>query len=503
MSRRRAAQGLALALLLAAGAGLLLRALRERSLSIRAPRANVVLFSIDTCRADHLSLAGYERKTSPVLDRLAADSVVFERAVSGAPVTAPSHMALLTGLPPTIHGVMNFGRPKDASGGAFTPRLPPSMRTLAEMLRARGYRTGAFTGGGNVNRAFGFDRGFDVYKEGGESGTNGNREAPFDPAKALAFARDARASGAPFFLFVHTYIPHSPYLPPPPYDALYDPGYAGRLPASRDAFFREIGSGTDYQRIDELFWERADPASEADLRHLVALYDGEIHAADDAAAALVTGLEEALSGLDETIVIVTSDHGEQFLEHGEFRHPGEVWDELVRVPLVMRLPATQGGRGVRVGEVASALDLVPTILDLLALPPDPQPLGRSLVRLMEGREDAAAADRFAVSEFVSRSELDARGVAVPREYVRSVRTARAKFVRRFGAAPATALYDLERDPGELRDVAADPAFAGVLRRLEAVSDGFDRLGLERRATAGLAAPSDETMNDLRALGYVR
>src|SRR4029450_12754752 len=140
--------------------------------------------------------------------------------------------------------------------------------------------------------------------------------------------RDAAARPEPFFLFLHTYIPHTPYLPPPPYDTRYDPEYRGRVASNRAAFFASLGQ-TPYPRIFALFWDTVDRSNPDDVRHLRALYDGECNAADDAVATFAAALDEGTLP-ERTIFIVTSDHGELLGEHGAFEHPGELWDEVIR-----------------------------------------------------------------------------------------------------------------------------------------------------------------------------
>ena len=449
----------------------------------------MVLFSVDTWRADHLALYGYERPTSPALTRLARDAVVFEQAFSAGPHTAPSHMSMLTGVPPLAHGVMNvFASPTIRA-------LAPSIRTLAEMLKAHGYRTAAFTGAGNVRGLFGFARGFDSYVEDEEAGMNGNRQYSLDPSAALGWMKDAAARPEPFFLFLHTYVPHAPYLPPPPYDTRYDPAYRGRVASNRAEFFASLARLP--LPIDAAFWNTVNKSSPDDVRHLRALYDGECNTADDAVATFAAALDEgALS--ERTILIVTSDHGELFGEHGGFVHPGELWDELLHVPLVVRTPATRG-RGSRVATPVGALDLVPTVLDLAGLPADPQPIGRSMVPLMMGQPDAT--ERIVVGEFLGATKAVGEGFE-PTRWKRSLRTARHKLIRRAGFPEGDALYDLAADPDEQQNVIEDAGSAAVRARLHAASDALERAEASLRGAQPEETLSEETIEELRALGYV-
>lgn len=458
------------------------------SSGVRARGANVVLFSIDTWRADHLSLYGYWRPTTPALERLARDAMVFDQAFSAASSTAPSHMSMLTGVPPLVHGVM--------SAGDTVRVVPAGIRTLAEMLKARGYVTGAFTAAGQVSSAFGFARGFDHFVQDGDGGMNGNGRYSMDASQVVAWLAEARARPTPFFLFLHTYIPHSPYLPPPPYDTRYDPEYTGAIPSNRDAFFRQLRAGEDPQFA--AFFNHVDLKSPTDVRHLVALYDGECNAADDAVVAILRALDDA-GVAERTVVVLTSDHGEEFTEHGSILHGGRLWDEVIHVPLVVRTPRTHG-RGRRISTLASGLDIVPTILDLIGVPVDGASVGRSLVPLMQG--DTAWPERAVLSENVLAA-TPGTATFEATAYLRSLRTAHNKLIRHVGPEPGDTLYDLDADPHETRNILDDPVAAPVVAQLRAASDAADRAEGALRAPAGERALSDDVLRELRALGYVQ
>ncbi|HKX45255.1 MAG TPA: sulfatase, partial [Planctomycetota bacterium] len=293
------------------------------------PRA-IVVISLDTLRADHLGCYGYARPTSPNIDALAAEGVLFERAISQASSTLPAHRALFQ------------SREASLAGGAEP--------TLAELLGRAGFRTVAFTGGGNVSAAFGFGRGFERYVE--------------DP-RGFAHAFDAvelwlrEHAGERFFLFLHSYDVHAPYDPPPPFDSVFYPDYAGPLTGRETrALLRSLAprgehaSSAPARRLDE-----------EDERKLVALYDGGILYADQFVGRLVLLLRE-LGIDDETALVLLSDHGEEFWEHGSVLHSHSLYQELVHVPLIFSLP---GGRaaGARVAETVRLIDVAPTLLELL------------------------------------------------------------------------------------------------------------------------------------------
>ncbi len=312
-----------------------------------AGRPNLVLVSLDTLRADHLDLYGYERATSPNLDRLACDSLVFTQALSASTWTLPSTASMVTGLLPSQHGATSIHAP-----------LAPRVLTLAERLAAAGYRTAAFTDGGFLDPRWGFAQGFERYDS-----TAGKAWQYKDAAPIFSAASDwLRANRfRPFFLFLQTYEIHEPYVNREGFaDPFFDPHYAGPL--------------GDVVRIDN---EDEPPAPE-DLLHVVALYDGGIARADHYLGAVLDTL--ARTGLDrDTAVIVTSDHGEEFLEHGRMEHTeGHVYDPNVRVPLVVRPPGGTAGR--RVARTVSGLDVTPTLLACAGLPATGL-AGRSLVTL--------------------------------------------------------------------------------------------------------------------------
>ena len=441
----------------------------------QSPRTplHLVLVSIDTLRADRLGVYGHDRATSPRIDRLAAEGVFFESAYSHAPKTAPSHMSLMTGVHPDVHGVVNFAGRVDA-------RLSPRIQTLAEILRSAGYRTAAVTGGGNVHRDLGFGRGFETYEH-----SDGDAAAIFGRAleqlDALAATR-ADAAQPPFFLFVHTFQVHDPYLPPPAYRALFaDPGYAGRIVG--DAERLRALAGSDWRARHRAFWAGVDARSPADLRHLHDLYDACIRFTDDELGRLLDRID-ALGLAGETLVVVLSDHGEEFLEHGRFGHDA-LFDELLRVPLVVRVPDAErrGLRRGRVREVVRLVDVLPTLLDLVGLPAPDHLEGRTLVPLLQGGEEAPRFV-FAQNRETGSDALVAGGWKLVAERWNEL------------------LFDLARDPAERSPLAGGDA---VRERLRATLEELHARSLRWHALAppGRAGPLDaSTRQRLEALGYL-
>ncbi|MCK6445069.1 MAG: sulfatase-like hydrolase/transferase [Planctomycetes bacterium] len=461
---------------------------------------NVVLISIDTLRADALGAYGESRPTSPTFDAFARDAVVFERALSPAGVTAPAHMSILTSLAPTVHRISNANFFLDGVAGADKPeyarfRLDPRVPTLAQLLANAGYRTGAFVGGGNLNGETGFGSGFETFDDSADNGMNGNRERLFDPTRALEWI-EAHRDG-PFFAFLHTYVPHSPYLPPPPWDRAFDPDYAGPIPTDRAAFYRQASE--NYAVRFQRYWGKLDRGDPREVEHLRRAYAGDVRYADDALKTLLDAL--ARLELDErTLVIVLSDHGEEFQEHGGFEHPGRLYVEHTHVPLVFRMP---GRAPQRVAAQVSTLDVLPTVLELVGLSVPATVQGTSLVELFDGE----GADRPVVSEHVTAWTTNTPdGSPAPVEATYTLRTESWTYLWSNQGREREELYDRRTDPGERVDVHADPAHAAVLERLRAAmlrhreACGALARRFDGRESADLGA---ETVDELRALGYVK
>lgn len=438
-------------------------------------RPDILLVSIDSLRPDHLGCYGYARPTSPTIDRLAAGGTRFENAISTTSWTLPAHAAMFTGLYDATHGAVDSHL-----------RLGEEHLTLAEVLSARGYRTGGFFGGPFLHPTYGLDQGFDHYQS--------CMTALPDDAPDAAVREEARAvrgkahqdvtgprtlaevdrwlrtiDETPFFLFVHLWDVHYDYIPPQQYVSAFDPGYDGTL------------TGVDIMRNRAV---RPDMA-ERDRRHLVALYDAEIRATDDTLERLLEMLQRR-GRLEDTLVIVTADHGEEFFEHGGKGHVRTLFDEVIRVPLLMhwkgQIPA---GRVIR--EQVRLIDLMPTILTLADVPSHALVQGRDLSPLMEGRPLPPEA---ALSELL-----------VDGQTMRSLRETGFKLID--SGRGVSAGFDLLRDPLERHPVpldgAATPITRSDLARVLAASREL------RRIVAGGDRPAKvdpETMQRLRSLGYV-
>jgi arylsulfatase A-like enzyme len=340
------ARRIALLLLLAGG----LAAFVYLRVQTNAP-PTVVLISIDTLRPERLGVYGGTPGTSPHIDELAKQSIVYEQVLANSPWTLPSHMTMLTGLDPVAHGVRRDGY-----------RLSGHITTLAETLRDAGFRTGGFTGGGFVRSEYGFGQGFEVYRESDGKG--------FEDVlpEALDWLRRSRE---PTFLFLHTFDVHAPY------DEC-DPETLATFRA------RPVQDGrNDHQlhRLSYLYQQnRMRVTSYARFGELLNDYDAGVHMADEGVGELIAALEET-GRLENALILVTSDHGESFADHGvHIGHGIGLTDDELHVPLLVRLPHGQHG-GKRIGTLADLVDVAPTVLGVLGVSAPPEMSGENLVNL--------------------------------------------------------------------------------------------------------------------------
>lgn len=431
-----------------------------------ASRYNVVLVILDAARAEQFGAYGYGRSTTPEIDRIAADGVVFERAYTPAVYTLGAMSSLWTSqYPDRHHAEVSYADP-----------LPRDRLTLAEALSARGVTTAGFVANAVAGPIHGFDRGFaeflEVYKRFPDLGSRGAAFQRVLPDWLAAHARER------FFAYLHFREPHFPYDPGPPFDTRFGPD----APLGRD-------ERRDRRWYTEVNQGRLVPTAEQ-VAHLVRLYDGNLAYVDQEVGALRRTLES--QGLwDKTVIIVAADHGEQLHEKGYISHSAQVYEQSTRVPLVVRIPG--GPRGVRVTGLVDLLDLAPTILDLFGLRDTPfgkDAQGWSLLPLMagvRGRDDAAVTLSRTVWERPVYALRDS-GYKV----IYDSRTGRLQ------------LYAIEADPGETRDLAAsEPVRTSYYRQaLLALLEGLKRARPQGAGAPSAPRLSPEQCENLKALGYV-
>lgn len=314
------------------------------------PKPNIILMSIDTLRADHLHCYGYPLPTSPNVDAYSKDFVVFENAVSQSPVTASAHMSLFTGLTPIVHGVTNLGREPNQNN-----RLDEGIPTLAEVLKNEGYYTVGFHEGGNVSGVLGFDKGFDLYS------TESINWKEIENADALAdmrkWIRKSKADSKPLHLFLHHYICHDPYLNAPENFRLHflkDP--VAEIPVENTVPNKE------FLYVRDAFWKNVDMNKESHKQHVLALYDGAVFYSDFIFGKVMDLLKEE-EFYDNSIVILLSDHGEEFFEHGDTLH-WRLFIESLHVPFMIKFPVSEYG-GTRIKQKIRTFDLLPSLLQYL------------------------------------------------------------------------------------------------------------------------------------------
>ncbi len=412
----------------------------------------IVLISIDTLRRDHVGFHGYERDTTPALDRLAAESLVFERAYTTASWTLIAHMSLLTGMHPTQHGVFE-------ANNALYPEIP----TLAERLDELGYYSMGFYKPGWLDPRYGFERGFDVYQA---------HEKVEEAESHISAALAARPEERPFFLFIHLFDVHNgPLGQGLPYD-VEEPWASMFVPAARERLegFEAVAA----------FRDSAAFVEPAEHEAMVALYDGGVRKVDDFLGRWFDTWRTQ-GWFEQALVIVTSDHGESLLDHGEvYGGHGGQYEEALRVPLIVRLPGP--ARPARVEGLRSHVDLIPTLIRALALEPDERLTGSTLLeevleeRLVFAQRPDSGLQVVWRGPFKLFSRMDAE--------------------RYFG-------FDLERDPGEREEIESGSGLAwrrlrGLQRDALPESEGWYRPAYDPPSAPRASA---EEQDELRALGY--
>ncbi len=334
-----------------------------------SPTRGYILISLDTLGSRHLSGYGYGRETSPFLDRLGERGIVFENAVVQYTSTLVSHTSMFTGLYPQEHGVY-----PPFSG------LSAQIETLPESFRNQGFSTAAFTEGGFLVQEAGFGRGFDRF----EAGSAGRREVEKTFAKGVEFLRGLEPDER-FFLFLHSYSVHDPYTPPREFAEMFWQGDVPEGSGTRGGFLRDVTMG------------RTVLDAEA-LAHVRSLYDALVRYTDQVVEGFVNELDR-LGLTDEVTLIITSDHGEEFLEHGKLGHH-QVYPETLFVPLIVVHPEIEAGR--RVTTLVESVDLLPTLCELAAIACPDGVSGESLVPLFSG---PTGRDGTAYAEVLDQQEM--------------------------------------------------------------------------------------------------
>jgi arylsulfatase A-like enzyme len=456
-------------------------------------RPNILLITIDTLRADHLGSYGYEKIKTPVLDGLAARGVVFTQHICQQPITTASHTSLLTSTYPVTNGVQGNNFPLDSEA-----------ITLQKIMQQHGYTTGAFISGYPLkSHASGLNEGFhhyddrlffidnllgalsqmvmkltsvkvvEKYLHGKDYLTLLQRRADETTAAATKWLEGI--GGQNFFMWVHYFDPHAPYDPPPPYDKMYDPDYRGSVNGSMQTLFK--------------IWDKTLIPTEADIQHIIALYDGEISYNDEQIGVLLDKLRQ-MQVLNNTVIIVTADHGESLWEHDyNFKHGDFLYDASIRIPLIIVLPHKEKVIS-EIDHQTENIDIVPTVLEYLDISQPSAMQGESLLGLIRGAEDYKK--RVAFSQAIGR--IDERYERETKKY--GLRTIKWKFIRYKDGE--NELFNIQHDPAELKNLAVSKR--EISEEFNRILD--DKLLTIKKSEREIAPLDEDTLHKLKSLGYI-
>lgn len=456
-------------------------------------KLNVLLITIDTLRADHVGVYGYSKIKTPILDRLAEKGTIFTNHICQQPITTASHASILTSTYPISNGVIGNNIPLDSNA-----------ITLPEILSQHGYVTGAFVSAYPLKvHASRLDQGFQYYDDrlsiidnlpgilpqiimqltfsrlvekylhGKDYLTLLQRRADETTAAAMKWLDGI--GGQNFFIWVHYFDPHAPYDPPPPYNRMYDPDYRGSVKGSMQSLFK--------------IWDETLIPTEADIQHIIALYDGEISFTDEQIGVLLDKLKQ-MQVLNNTVIIVTADHGESLWEHDyNFKHGDFLYESSLRIPLIITIP----GEGIvrkQIDYQTENIDIVPTILEVLKIPKPSTMQGESLLGLISGKDNYNKKIGFAQA-IGSRDE---RYEKETRKY--ALRTIEWKLVQ--NETGEDELYHIKEDSAELKNLITFEI--GVTKEFNRLLN--NKLTSIKKSEREIALPDEDTLRRLKGLGYI-
>lgn len=434
---------------------------------------NIILILIDSLRADHLGIYGYGRETSPTIDRLGREGVVFENAISASSWTRPALGSLFTSLHPHVHGATETGK-----------TLPSEAITLAEKMRERQYVTVGIQTNPLVSGNQNFAQGFDSYREA--FATDGRR-----------VLKDFRAwldknKPRKFFAYIHFMDVHLPYNAPRENRSKFVRPYTGRLDP------RRIKSQTQ-------IYDLLPTLTDADRSHIIDLYDAGINQVDDYMDILINALRSRRL-LDDTMLIITSDHGEELFDHGAFEHGHSMHREVLQIPLIIRNPRLST-RGVRVRQIVRMIDIFPTVLGFLGMTPPPGVMGRDLGPSIADPNLDWDLDAFSDGVLYGPGQSAIQKGPFKMVKIEPIKSRlQGRFFERLPARPGwtpeggvVEFFDLKRDPAEEHPVAGH-ALEPTWSRMLATSRSA---GNDVRLTPVIEAMDKERLEQLRSLGYLR
>jgi arylsulfatase A-like enzyme len=442
----------------------------------QAEGPSVILISIDTLRADHLGCYGYERKTSPYVDTLASDGVTFMNTYASSPWTLPSHVSMLTSLHGANHQVSYENDSMD-----------PSMLTLADVLRANQFYCAALTGGGFVSAKYGFSKGFNSYSDEGGVLRQDSAEHLFHAAKRWL----EREKDKGFFLFLHTFQPHNPYACPNPYKSMF---------LEENARWRHLDLMSYIGGMPGIFKE----LPEEERQNIIGLYDGEIRYTDEKLVGPLIALLKDIGLYDRAMIIFTSDHGEEFFEHHGWGHGHSLYDESLKVPLIIKFPKSRF-KGRKIPDIVSLVDIFPTVLEEVGIDYSGLNIdGQSLLPIIAGKEKGDRMFLADVASNVLASRIPQK-IAMNRGREKLILSKKfspedlAFFVYPPPPLDPVEIYDLTRDPGERQNISDEKSHLAnqIIQRINKIYEAA-----QKKKTRKLEM-DEELKKQLKALGYIR
>ena len=426
---------------------------------------NLVILVLDTLRADHLGCYGYFRNTSPWIDKLSEQAIMYENAFASIPITLPSHASILTGLYPQNSGLLyNFGQ------------LPERISTLATILKEEGYQTAAIVSTAVLKKAKRLDRGFDEYYHNFDQTAMGETVPAW---KAKGIAEDAnrysydwlnKVKDERFFLLINYYDTHAPFIIQPEYWNLFN--------AASDKF-------TAY--LKRVFPQMITSESK---RKTITRYDRAIAYVDNQINELAKYLKK-IGVMENTIIIITSDHGNGLYQHHDYwTHGLYLYDEQIKIPLILILPGWPSGR---ISNIVETVDLMPTILDLMGISLLNRIDGKSTIPFLESGKGGKANLAFAMTALQSPEDKTRRQYCV--------RTPNSKLI--FEEDGAEEFYDLKSDPFEKRDIMKESGEKELKEISRMKKEGLNWLKSLDKRPSGRKKPDNQTLKELRALGYLQ
>lgn len=424
---------------------------------------SIIIVDVDTLRADHLGVYGYERDTSPSIDTFASESIRFEWAFSQAPNTPPSQASILTSLYPSSHGRIYK-----------EDKLSPEIETLAEAFQKEGYRTAAFVDGGFMARGFGLEQGFETYDDdAGHLQVIGPKVTNW----LESHLADSERKEEPFLLLIHTYDVHSPYeVSPSPFNSIF----ADQVQQPSEPYKNDM-SGVMAKVSKKQNREPSTRLTQVELDYAIAMYDGGIRSVDHWFSGFITFLKQH-DLYEKSLIVFISDHGDSFQEHSLLFHK-RIYAPVSRVPMMIRLPGGQGA-GV-IHPVVETIDLMPTLLELAGLEVPLTLQGETLLPFLRGENPPPG---LAITE----SPYFGRRIAVANEDFRFFYTQRRN---------KKELYAYRKDNLELSDIVEEnPAMAEELYlEMQLWENQVEAYKAERETADELR---EETLQQLRTLGYI-